>query len=300
VADFGEYLPFKSQLHAGSGEALHNLFPDYWASLQLEAVQEAAAQRRLASPGQEEEENDLLVFVRSGSLRTPGLAMCYWVGDQLVTWDKHDGMKTVLPAMLSGGLSGHSLTHSDIGGYTMIDHPVFKYFRPRELLYRWIEMGAFAGAVFRTHLGSFMHTPSAQVWDDAPTVAHFSRFARIFAALAPYRRTLMDEAWQKGWPLIRPLFLHHPDDRLAYHLDSQFLLGQDLLVAPVLDPGRSSARVYLPAVEGGWVHAWTSRLYGKGASKGEWVIVPAPLGQPPVFYRFDSPSKKVFELIVAQ
>lgn len=286
VADFGEYLPFKSWLYAGEGEELHNVFPDYWASLQREAVEEAGEAGR-----------DVLVFVRSGSLRTPGLAMCYWVGDQLVTWDRHDGIKTVLPAMLSGGISGHSLTHSDIGGYTMIDHAVFKYFRPRELLWRWIELGAFAGVVFRTHLGSFMHTPSAQVWDDTATIAHFSRFARIFGALARYRRHLMAEAEQLGWPVVRPLLLHFPEDPVAPLLSLQFLLGEDLLVAPVLDPGRSSARAYLPAVEGGWVHVWTSRLYGKGDSSGEWAVVAAPLGQPPVFYRAESRFRDVFEQI---
>ena len=191
--------------------------------------------------------------------------------------------------MLSGGLTGHSLTHSDVGGYTMIDHALFKFFRSRELLFRWVEMGAFAGAIYRTHLGSFMHTPSAQVWDDVETIQHFARFGKIFAALAPYRQVLMEEAADVGYPLIRPLFLHVPQDPLVTHLPFQFLLGEDLLVAPVLDPGMMASRVYLPAVEEGWVHVWTSRLIGYKATKGEWVRIPSEIGQPPVFYRKGSP-----------
>jgi sulfoquinovosidase len=288
-ADFGEYVPFEAHLHEGMGVDLHNVFPDYWASLQREAVEDGGAA------------GEACVFQRSGWLRTPGKAQLYWVGDQLVTWDGHDGIKTVLPAMLSGGLMGNSLSHSDVGGYTMIDHILFKFFRPRELLFRWIELGAFAGAIFRSHLGSFMTTPSAQIWDDDESIAHYARFTRIFALLAPYRRALMHEALVKGYPLVRPLLLHFPGDPTAVLMWQQFLLGEDLLVAPVLDPGRSRMRVYLPAVEGGWVDVWTNALHGKDGTAGEWVMVSAPLGQPPVFYRYNSRFKHdIFEKIPGQ
>ncbi len=288
MADFGEYVPFQARLHGGKGNVMHNVFPDYWASLQREAIEEAGETAR----------EEVVAFVRSGHLRTPGVAQLYWVGDQLVTWDAHDGIKTVLPAMLSGGLVGHSLSHSDVGGYTMIDHALFKFFRSRELLFRWVELGAFAGVLYRTHLGSFMHTPSAQVWDDAASIAHFARFGRVFALLAPYRQVLMQQAATRGYPVVRPLFLHFPGEQTTYEISQQFLLGPDLLVAPVVDPGKTTWRVYLP---GGvaWQHLWTGQVYEPEQESvvGQWVTVPAALGEIPVFYRVGSHFTDEFELL---
>ena len=301
MADFGEYVPFQARLEGGRGNVMHNVFPDYWASLQREAIEEAEAGR------EGEEGREVVAFVRSGHIKTPGVAQLYWVGDQLVTWDGHDGMKTVLPAMLSGGLVGNSLSHSDVGGYTMIDHFLFKFLRPRELLFRWVEMGAFAGVLYRTHLGSFMHTPSAQVWDDEESVRFLGRFGRVFAHLAPYRKVLMEEAGREGWPVVRPLFCHFLGEKEVWEIGQQFLVGGDLLVAPVLDPGKVTWRVYLPGGGGGggeggreggvrWKHVWTGKVYEGG--EGGWVTVPAALGEIPVFWRVGSEWEGLFEGLV--
>ena len=284
MADFGEYVPFGARLHAGRGNVQHNLFPDHWVSLQREAVAEAGG----------DAEEDVVVFVRSGYVKTPGLAQLYWVGDQLVTWDAHDGIKTAVLGMLSGGLGGHALSSSDVGGYTMINHALFKFFRPKELLLRWLELGAFLGVFYRTHLGSFIHTPSAQVWDDEETMGHLARFGKVFAALAPYRRGLMATAAERGHPVVRALFLHYPDDPVAYTLTQQFLLGAELLVAPVLDAGRTSTKVYLPGEAQGWRHVWSQEAYGVGGS-GQWVTVPSPMGAPPIFYRVGSEFAELFD-----
>jgi len=296
MADFGEYVPFQARLEGGRGNVMHNVFPDYWASLQKEAIEEAGRGMEGGKAGRE-----VVAFVRSGYLKTPGVAQLYWVGDQLVTWDGHDGIKTVLPAMLSGGLVGNSLSHSDVGGYTMIDHVLFKFFRPRELLFRWVEMGAFAGVMYRTHLGSFMHTPSAQVWDDEESVRFLGRFGRVFAHLAPYRKVLMEEAARDGWPVVRPLFCHFPGEKGVWEVGQQFMVGPDLLVAPVVDPGKRTWRVYLPGEgrEGGrerglavaWRHVWTGQIYEKGG----WVTVRAGLGEIPVFWRVGSRWEGLFE-----
>ena len=82
---------------------------------------------------------------------------------QLVSWDAHDGIKSALLGQLQAGLSGFSLTHSDIGGYTALPTRV----RTVSLLLRWMEMSAFADAVFRSHQGNKPHH-NAQVrlgWD---------------------------------------------------------------------------------------------------------------------------------------
>jgi len=93
------------------------------------------------------------------------------------------------------------------------------------------------------------------------------------------------------------MFLHYPDDSLVYDLRYQFMLGSDFLIAPVLDKGAESVRVYLPA--GKWIHLWTGREYLSAV--GEFADIPAPLGQPGVFYRTGAKSGEllVLELKVA-
>lgn len=116
-----------------------------------------------------------------------------------------------------------------------------------------MELNAFT-VVFRTHEGN---DPEANVQfdSDRETLLHFDRCARIYRAWSFYRRQLVDEAARSGLPVVRHLFLHYPDDSEVWDLShQQFLVGRDLLVAPVLDPGRDSVRVYLP--RGRWVHVW--------------------------------------------
>ena len=91
--------------------------------------------------------------MRSSNLKSVKHTPLYWLGDQLVSWDNFDGLKTVLNGFLSSGISGHSLTHSDIGGYTQVP---FIHIRSKELLLRWIEISTFGSAIFRTHIGSLL------------------------------------------------------------------------------------------------------------------------------------------------
>ncbi|MCY1337128.1 Sulfoquinovosidase [compost metagenome] len=268
MADFGEALPFEAQLASGESPALaHNRFPEDWARLNRELVDEAGGA------------GELLFFTRAAYSRSPGLTTSMWLGDQLVTWDRHDGLHSALLGLLSGGLSGFSLNHSDTGGYTTISNPLKDYHRSEELLQRWLEFSAFT-SLLRTHEGN---RPQAnhQVYDSPASLAQLARFATVFAALAPYRAGLMREAAERGLPLVRPLWLHYPGDPASLtDAPRSFLLGEQLLVAPVLEPGVTRLEVALPA--GRWVHLWSQRVYAVRA--GGHVEVAAPLGRPPVFY----------------
>ena len=92
----------------------------------------------------------------------------------------------------------------------------------------------------------------------------------------------MRAASQVGLPALRALFLEFPRDPACYQVEDAFMLGSDLLVAPVLEYGARSRRVYLPP--GQWRHAWTGDLH----PGGQWLEVPAPLEQIPVFIRAES------------
>jgi alpha-glucosidase len=268
MADFGEALPFEAHLASGVPAAdYHNQYAADWARLNREAIVEA---------GREE---DVIFFSRSAFTTSPGYSRLFWLGDQLVTWDDKDGLKTAVTGLLTSGISGFSLNHSDIGGYTTITSWLFDRHRSKELLLRWAELNAFT-AVFRSHEGN-RPGDNHQVYSDDDTLAQFARAARIYAALAPYRQELMVEAEHYGYPLARALWLHYPDDVETYGLRHQFLLGPDLLVAPVLDEGQQEVDFYLP--QGQWEHVWTGTVLTQG-----WHRVRAPLGEPAIFVRCGS------------
>lgn len=277
MADFSEALPFDAVLQGDKSAArFHNQYPVEWARLNRELLEESGKL------------GENVFFVRSAGLRSPGFATLFWLGDQMTTWDEHDGLKSAITGVLSGGLSGLALNHGDIGGLIGMQRKIMGYrfidiHRDRELLQRWLEMSAFT-AVFRTHEGN---NPGInhQFYTDDITLDAFAYFAKVFAALFEYRQGLMQEAAANGLPLQRHPWLHYPEDSIIQSLSYQFMLGADFMVAPVTEPGVTKANVYLPA--GRWVELWTGRAH---ASHGEWLTVAAPLGYPPVFFREDSPQ----------
>jgi alpha-glucosidase len=147
-----------------------------------------------------------------------------------------------------------------------------------------MELNAFT-AVFRTHEG-LDPAIAAQFDTDAATLAHTVRFARVYRGLAAYRKGLVAEAAATGAPVARHLFLHYPADANVKGLRYQFLLGADLMVAPVLDRGAEAVEVYFPEGDA-WVDLWTGAAAG---TPGEWARMPAPLGTPAVFLRQGAPA----------
>ena len=149
-------------------------------------------------------------------------------------------------------------------------------------------MNAFS-PIFRTHEGN-EPDQNIQFYSNPETRKTFSYWAKVYAAFADYRVQLMKEAATKGYPLIRHLILHYPDDENVYKLTDQFLYGRDFLIKPVLQPGQTSVDVYFP--EGEWVHLWSNQIYTH-AGANQKIQIPAPLGQPAVFYLRDSASAQL-------
>lgn len=90
---------------------------------------------------------------------------------------------------LNGGVSGFSIGHSDIGGYTVVNEPVIeKFIRSKELLLRWIEMCAFSDPIMRSHPSSAAdNTDNFQIWDDNETILFMKKFTEVHVALADYK-----------------------------------------------------------------------------------------------------------------
>ena len=277
MADFGEYLPTDDiVLHSGISPMIeHNHWPALWAKCNYDAVTEAG------KLGQ------VVYFMRAGGTGSQKYCTLLWAGDQSVDFSRHDGLCTVICAALSAGMSGCGLTHSDIGGYTSL----FDNTRTKEVFLRWAEMAAFT-PVMRTHEGNRPET-NFQYYDDEDCMQQLSRLVDIYTMLAPMLKELVAENSKCGLPVQRPLFLHYEDDPRCYSEQFEYLLGTDVLVAPVWQADKAEWTAYLP--EGEWIHLWTGTEYSRGEH-----TVPAPLGNTPVFYKKDSRWASLMEEIRAK
>ena len=271
MADFGEYLPTDLRLADGSDPMeAHNRWPVLWAEVNAQA---------LASRGKA---GDALFFMRAGFSGAQAHCPLLWAGDQSVDFTRHDGIGTAITAALSAGLTGSAYSHSDCGGYTSLLGNV----RSVELMQRWCELAAFA-PVMRSHEGN-RPDDNLQYDSNDELLACFAKWSRVHAALAPYVRSLCDEAVESGLPAQRPLFLHYPDDAALWNVQDQFLYGSDLLVAPVIEQGTVSRVVLLPGLAD-WRHIWTGVDFAPGRHD-----VAAPVGLPPVFYQPESAFAALF------
>jgi alpha-glucosidase (family GH31 glycosyl hydrolase) len=269
MADFGEATPYDVAPASGeSSSTFHNRYVELWAKLNKEVITEL------------KKEGEIAFFNRAGFTKSPMYSTLFWLGDQIVSWDDRDGIKTAVTGLLSSGLSGYSLNHSDTGGYMSVSYPVITIKRSKELLMRWMEMNAFT-ALFRTHEGNNPESGGVQVYSDDELLSFFGRFANIFKELKDYRKELMLEAQNFGYPVVRHPMFHYESDAEVFKLEYQFMLGSDFMIAPVLDPGKNEIEIYLP--EGEWVHLWSDLEYIN--ETGIYVTVSAPLGKPAVFYR---------------
>lgn len=260
MADFGEWTPLDAVTSDGTDPgAYHQRFVVDWHCANRAAMDEARS------------DGDWVLFARSGWTGVQRCSMIHWVGDQEATWSETDGLPTVVPAMINLGLAGVPYVTHDIAGFS--GGPSTK-----ELYLRWTELGAFT-PVMRTHEGN--RRDVNHDWNgDAETLAHFRRFARVHEALRDELIALASEAQESSAPLVRHLMLEFPEDRATWSISDQYLLGPDLLVAPVVAEGATRRSVYLPA-GATWFHVWTGDAY----EGGQTVEIDAPIGSPPVFAR---------------
>ena len=119
MCDFGESIPLESVLKSGEDpHKFHSSYPSVWGQVNADAISNASQTLRASSSICNT--TDVVYFMRSGNTFSPKVTRLFWLGDQMVTWDRDDGLATVIVGMLSEGIAGYSLTHSDIGGYTAI------------------------------------------------------------------------------------------------------------------------------------------------------------------------------------
>lgn len=189
-----------------------------------------------------------------------------WTGDTGCNWWS---MKHNLKLGLMLGLSGVPYTGSDTGGFN--GNP------SAELYIRWFEMSSFM-PFFRTHSAAFVKR--REPWSFGDEITDIARkYLELRYALMPYWYTLAHEASVKGWPLMRPLWWCDNNDRRLWDVEDQFMLGDSILVAPVMEKGALSRKVILP--EGKWYSLWNKKWH-EGYSE---IQVEADLGCLPLFIK---------------
>ncbi|KRQ87200.1 Alpha-xylosidase [Caloramator mitchellensis] len=189
-----------------------------------------------------------------------------WTGDNHSFWEH---LRMAVPMLLNLGLSGMAFSGTDVGG--------FQFDATGELLSRWVQLGCFT-PLFRNH--SCMHTRDQEPWAfDKQTEDINRKYIKLRYKLLPYIYDLMYQAEFYGLPVMRPLILHYENDINTFELNDQFLFGENILVAPVLEQGKNVRAVYLP--EGRWVDYWTKQIH----EGGKYILKEAPLDICPIFIK---------------
>ncbi len=189
-----------------------------------------------------------------------------WTGDNSSTWTHY---RLTLPTILSMNVSGYPLVGDDIGGFAGSPTP--------DLLTRWMELGAFI-PIYRNHTSN--GTLDQEPWVHGPyQEAIRKRYIETRYRLLPYIYTSMEKTSRTGVPLMRPMFVEFPsDDRLAT-IDSEYMFGPDLLVAPKLLETLDPYDVIFP--KGPWYDYWTGERIEGGVTRK----LNPPLDVLPVYVR---------------
>ncbi len=193
-----------------------------------------------------------------------------------------------IPVGLSAGLGIIPFWTSDISGYC---GDIKDYDAMSELYIRWMQFGVFNPLSRAHHEGGNAVEP----WLFGTEAENITRTAiELKYKLFPYIYTYAREAHDTGMPLMRALFLEYPNDSETFDLNGQFLFGRELLVAPVVEKGAITKKLYLP--EGEWINYNDGKTIYKGK---QWITVEAPLDVIPLFVKKGAiiPSMPVMQYI---
>lgn len=258
-ASFKEPLP-EDVVFAGDGkerlhEEVHNVYGHLMAKATYEGLKKSDGRRPF-------------VITRACFSGTQKYATA-WTGDNQSLWAH---LQMSVPQLLNLGMSGMPFVGTDIGGFGANTTP--------ELLSRWIEASCFA-PLFRNH--SAKYTRRQEPWQfDEETLRINRKYIKLHYKFLPYLYDLCREESLTGLPILRPLVMHYQRDRETWECNDEYLVGDSILVAPVMTQGARIRTIYLP--EGVWVDYWTGeRIAGKC-----YIMREAPLDICPIYIKAGS------------
>ncbi len=257
------------------GDDVHHAYSSYFISLFCQRMLEKAPE-------------GFVVLNRGGGIgmqRNPYM----WAGDQT---REEITLTTQLMVVLNSGISGLPFMTYDMAGYAYGAEPD-NYWNgtwdaagaeaakktESEIFIRAIQYTAFS-LMIQTH-GDVRHLYDLS--EEAQTIS--AQYTALHDELMPYIRKYSQIACETGLPVLRLLVLHYQNDTNVYDINDQYMFGDGLMVAPILELGSTSRTVYLP--EGNWIDLLTGKEYSVGAN-GQTITVTAKLNQIPVFLNADS------------
>ncbi len=274
MQDFGENVIAEMQFFDGStGIDMHNKYPNLFHQATREALDEYEAAHSNA--------REIFFWTRGGysgrdGQGSAGFENSNFPGDETTDWTRSSGLASVATDMLSRAVGGSYGFNTDIGGYWDYHVPP----ADAELYARWAQWAALS-PVFRVHNSSSTGVQMPWFHGEA-TLELWAAAARLHIRAAPLIQHLWEEAEKNGLPPTRPLWLQYPEDPRARQEDQQWLLGEDILVAPVVEQGANTRTVYFP--EGTWHAPFDGQTYVGPLE----VVVPAPLARLPWFVRCEA------------
>lgn len=193
-----------------------------------------------------------------------------WTGDNRSFWEH---LQMAVPMTLNLGVSGVPFAGNDVGG--------FAHDTSAELLTRWTQLGTFT-PFFRNHsnIGTVFQEPWAF---GEKTEGIIKEYIELRHKWMPHLYELFQEAAETGMPVMRPMMMHYADDPNTLKLHDQFMIGEDVLVAPVTQSAAKHRIVYLP--KGTWYNYWNDKESYQG---GQYIMAAADLDTLPIFIKENS------------
>ena len=240
-------------LHLGRGDEVGLLYPFCYAQMAHEGFS------RLGKVP--------VTLIRAAYLGSQRFGALVWSGDIPSTFES---LSAQVKAGLNMAVCGIPWWNTDIGGFWGADTQSEYY---RELIVRWFQYGVFS-PVMRLHGNRNRHgekkrdvkEPTGdpnEIWSfGEENYPILKDLVLLRERLRPYIERQMQTAAEKGWPVMRPMFFEFPEDEVCYTLGEQYMFGDDVLFAPIVNRGQTEKRVYLP--EGKWVLTRTGEVYAPG------------------------------------
>ena len=257
-----ENIQLSHKLAIGNGNQYVNIFPLMTTTAVYEGQRAATYQKRV------------FILSRSAFAGSQRNAVTAWSGDINSDWIT---LQRQIPAGLNFELSGLPYWTTDIGGFVSgnPDDPAY-----RELFIRWFEFGTFS-PIFRVH-GTRTNDQN-ELWSyGAEAQKILASYDRLRYRLLPYIYSMAWIVTSAGYTPMRALAMDFTSDPRALNVGDQFMFGPAMLVAPVMEPGADTRRMYLPKAT--WYDFWTGRAQAGGAT----ITTTAPLDRMPLFVRAGS------------
>ncbi len=255
--DFGEEIHLDADYKNMKPELLNNLYGLLYQKAAYEVTRE--------------ETGEGIIWARAGWAGCQRYPL-HWGGDAAATWD---GMAGSLKGGLHLGLSGFGFWSHDVPGF----HGVPNFMNsiiPDDLYVRWTQFG-----VFSSHI-RYHGTSKREPWHFPKVADTIKKWWKLRYLLLPYIEETGIKLGKTGFPVLRALLFHHPEDKMCWHIDDQYYFGESFLVAPVMNSD-NKRDAYLP--EGNWVNFFS----GEKFIGGKWLKgFKTPLDEMPVWVKSDS------------